>query len=113
MTTETCRFCHWPAINDRSGLRTARQRAAGIRLVLATQRLDRAVVTGPIKSNLPLKVCLKVANSVNARIVLDEPGAESQFGKGDLLCDFGRGLLRADGLFIPQPEFLAALAPRR
>jgi DNA segregation ATPase FtsK/SpoIIIE-like protein len=44
-------------------------RAAGIHLVLATQRPDRAVVTGLIKANLPLKVCLKVANAVNAQIV--------------------------------------------
>jgi DNA segregation ATPase FtsK/SpoIIIE-like protein len=87
-------------------------RAAGIHLVLATQRPDRAVVTGLIKSNLPLKVCLKVANTVNAQIVLDEPGAESLFGKGDLLCDFGKGLVRAQGLFIPQTDFLAALGPR-
>jgi S-DNA-T family DNA segregation ATPase FtsK/SpoIIIE len=86
-------------------------RAAGIHLVLATQRPDRAVVTGLIKANLPLKVCLKVANAVNSQIVLDEPGAESLFGKGDLLCDFGKGLVRAQGLFISQPEFLAALRP--
>src|SRR5437763_12819627 len=79
-------------------------RAAGIHLVLATQRPDRAVVTGLIKSNLPLKVCLKVANAVNAQIVLDEPGAENLFGRGDLLCDFGKGLVRAQGLFIPQAE---------
>jgi S-DNA-T family DNA segregation ATPase FtsK/SpoIIIE len=85
-------------------------RAAGIHLVLATQRPDRAVVTGLIKSNLPLKVCLKVANAVNAQIVLDELGAESLFGKGDLLCDFGKGLVRAQGLFIPQTDFLAALS---
>jgi S-DNA-T family DNA segregation ATPase FtsK/SpoIIIE len=89
-------------------------RAAGIHLVLATQRPDRLVVTGLIKANLPLKVCLKVANAVNAQIVLDEPGAESLFGKGDLLCDFGKGLVRAQGLFVPQPEFLAALSlPKR
>jgi FtsK/SpoIIIE family/FtsK alpha domain/PD-(D/E)XK nuclease superfamily len=87
-------------------------RAAGIHLVLATQRPDRTVVTGLIKANLPLKVCLKVANAVNAQIVLDEPGAESLFGKGDLLCDLGKGLVRAQGLFIPQPEFVAALKPR-
>jgi DNA segregation ATPase FtsK/SpoIIIE, S-DNA-T family len=87
-------------------------RAAGVHLVLATQRPDRAVVTGLIKSNLPLKVCLKVANTVNAQIVLDEPGAESLFGKGDLLCDFGKGLVRAQGLFIPQTDFLAALGQR-
>jgi len=36
---------------------------------------------------------------------------ESLFGRGDLLCDFGRGLVRAQGLFIPQPEFLAVLRP--
>jgi S-DNA-T family DNA segregation ATPase FtsK/SpoIIIE len=84
-------------------------RAAGVHLVLATQRPDRAVVTGLIKANLPLKVCLKVANAVNAQIVLDEPGAESLFGKGDLLCDFGKGLVRAQGLFVPQAEFLAAV----
>jgi S-DNA-T family DNA segregation ATPase FtsK/SpoIIIE len=88
-------------------------RAAGIHLVLATQRPDRAVVTGLIKANLPLKVCLKVANAVNAQIVLDEPGAESLFGKGDLLCDFGKGLVRAQGLFVPQAEFLAALSRRK
>jgi hypothetical protein len=41
---------------------------------------------------------------------LDEPGAESLFGKGDLLCDFGKGSVRAQGLFIPQLEFLAALS---
>jgi len=84
-------------------------RAAGVHLVLATQRPDRAVVTGLIKANLPLKVCLKVANAVNAQIVLDETGAESLFGKGDLLCEFGKGLVRAQGLFIPQEEFLAAV----
>jgi hypothetical protein len=84
-------------------------RAAGIHLVLATQRPDRAVVTGLIKANLPLKVCLKVANAVNSQIVLDEPGGESLFGRGDLLCDFGKGLVRAQGLFIPQMKFLAAL----
>jgi S-DNA-T family DNA segregation ATPase FtsK/SpoIIIE len=87
-------------------------RAAGIHLVLATQRPDRAVVTGLIKANLPLKICLKVANTINAQIVLDEPGAETLFGKGDLLCDFGKGMVRAQGLFIPQTEFLAALRPR-
>jgi hypothetical protein len=44
--------------------------------------------------------------------VLDEPGAESLFGKGDLLCDFGKGIVRAQGLFIPQTDFLDALSPR-
>ena len=88
-------------------------RAAGIHLVLATQRPDRTVVTGLVKANLPLKVCLRVANATNAQIVLDEPGAESLFGKGDLLCDYGKGLVRAQGLFIPQAEFIDAMKRRK
>ncbi|MFD2183917.1 DNA translocase FtsK [Rhodoplanes azumiensis] len=86
-------------------------RASGIHLVLATQRPDKTIVTGLVKANLPLKVCLKVANAVNAQIVLDETGAESLYGKGDLLCDFGKGLVRAQGLFVPQAAFLTAMAP--
>jgi hypothetical protein len=84
-------------------------RAAGVHLVLATQRPDRTVVTGLIKSNLPMKVCLRVANSTNSQIVLGEPGAESLLGKGDLLCDLGRGVVRAQSYFIPQPDFVKAL----
>ena len=84
-------------------------RAAGIHLVLATQRPDSKIVTGLIKSNLPLKVCLRVVNSTNSQIVLDEPGAESLLGRGDLLCQRGRGLERAQAPFISQEE-LRALA---
>jgi S-DNA-T family DNA segregation ATPase FtsK/SpoIIIE len=84
-------------------------RAAGIHLVLATQRPDRTVVTGLIKSNLPMKVCLRVANATNSQIVLGEPGAESLLGKGDLLCDLGRGPVRAQSYFIPQADFVRAL----
>jgi S-DNA-T family DNA segregation ATPase FtsK/SpoIIIE len=84
-------------------------RAAGVHLVLATQRPDRTVVTGLIKANLPMKVCLRVANATNSQIVLGEPGAESLLGKGDLLCDLGRGLVRAQSYFIQQPDFVRAL----
>jgi DNA segregation ATPase FtsK/SpoIIIE, S-DNA-T family len=84
-------------------------RAAGIHLVLATQRPDRTVVTGLIKSNLPMKVCLRVTNATNSLIVLGEAGAESLLGKGDLLCDLGKGIVRAQSYFIPQTEFVAAL----
>jgi S-DNA-T family DNA segregation ATPase FtsK/SpoIIIE len=84
-------------------------RAAGIHLVLATQRPDSKIVTGLIKSNLPLKVCLRVVNSTNSQIVLDEPGAESLLGRGDLLCQRGRGLERAQAPFVSQEE-LRALA---
>jgi len=87
-------------------------RASGIHLVLATQRPDRNVVTGLVKANLPLKVCLKVANAVNAQIVLDEPGAENLFGRGDLLCNLGKGVIRAQGLFVPQSDFIKAVRGR-
>jgi S-DNA-T family DNA segregation ATPase FtsK/SpoIIIE len=84
-------------------------RAAGIHLVLATQRPDRTVVTGLIKSNLPMKVCLRVANTTNSQIVLGEGGAESLLGKGDLLCDLGRGLARAQSFYVPQSDFVEIL----
>jgi FtsK/SpoIIIE family/FtsK alpha domain/PD-(D/E)XK nuclease superfamily len=84
----------------------AKGRAAGIHLLLATQRPDRNVVTGLIKANLPLKICLKVTSSTNSQIVLDEPGADQLLGRGDLLCNAGRGLVRAQSYFIPQPEFV-------
>jgi S-DNA-T family DNA segregation ATPase FtsK/SpoIIIE len=84
-------------------------RAAGIHLVLATQRPDRTVVTGLVKSNLPMKVCLRVANSINSQIVIGETGAESLLGKGDLLSDMGRGVIRAQSYYVPQSEFLKIL----
>ena len=87
-------------------------RAAGIHLVLATQRPDRTVVTGLIKSNLPMKVCLRVANATNSQIVVGETGAESLLGKGDLLCDLGRGLVRAQSYYIPQARFVELLGRR-
>ncbi|HVX79278.1 MAG TPA: DNA translocase FtsK, partial [Bradyrhizobium sp.] len=84
-------------------------RAAGIHLVLATQRPDRTVVTGLIKSNLPMKVCLRVTNATNSQIVLGENGGEALLGKGDLLCDAGKTIVRAQSYYIPQADFLQAL----
>ncbi len=80
-------------------------RAAGIHLILATQRPDRNIVTGLIKANLPLKVCLRVTSAINSQIVLDEPGAEKLLGRGDLLCDFGRGVQRAQSPLVTAEDF--------
>ena len=82
----------------------------GIHLLIATQRADRDVITGQIKANLPFKICLKVTNSINSKIVLDETGAENLIGRGDLLCNLGHGLERAQSLFIPDREFRALFA---
>ncbi len=84
-------------------------RAAGIHLVLATQRPDKNVVTGLIKANLPLKICLRVVNATNSAIVLDQGGAEKLLGRGDLLCDRGRGIERAQSPYV-RPEELRALS---
>ena len=67
-------------------------RAAGIHLVLATQRPDSRIVTGLIKANLPLKICFRVVDALNSQMILDQPGAEALLGRGDLLCNRGRGM---------------------
>ena len=81
----------------------AKARAAGVHLILATQRPDRETVDPSIKSNLGGKIALRVASAVNSRIILDQGGAERLFGNGDLLADLGKGLVRAQGaaLYLP------------
>ncbi|MBV9673264.1 MAG: DUF87 domain-containing protein, partial [Verrucomicrobia bacterium] len=83
----------------------AKGRAAGVHLVVATQRPDREIVTGQLKANLPLRICFKVTNGVNSKIVLDETGAENLLGRGDLMCVRGKGIERAQGPFISQEDF--------
>jgi S-DNA-T family DNA segregation ATPase FtsK/SpoIIIE len=79
-------------------------RAAGIHIVLSTQRPDRTVLTGLVKANLPLKICMRVLSATNSSIVLDQTGAEKLLGRGDLLCDRGRGIERAQSPYITQDE---------
>lgn len=85
----------------------AKGRAAGVHLLLATQRPDRNIVTGGLKANLPLRFCLRVTNQVNSQIVLDEAGAEALLGRGDLFCQRGFGTERVQAPFLEQDEFLA------
>ncbi len=78
----------------------AKARAAGVHLILATQRPDRDVVPPLLKTNLGGKIALRVATQVNSRIILDQNGAEKLMGKGDLLADLGHGLVRAQAPIV-------------
>ncbi len=77
-------------------------RAVGIHLILATQRPSREVITGLIKANFPTRISFKVASRINSQIVLDEVGAESLLGNGDMLFlpPGTSHLVRAQGAFM-------------
>ncbi|WP_028264223.1 FtsK/SpoIIIE family DNA translocase [Atopobium fossor] len=80
-------------------------RAAGIHLIVATQRPSADVVTGLIKANIDNRVALSVDNSINSRIILDQTGAEKLLGRGDMLYKLrGRKPKRAQACFVSEAE---------
>jgi S-DNA-T family DNA segregation ATPase FtsK/SpoIIIE len=83
-----------------------KSRAVGIHIVLATQRPQATVVTGLIKSNMPTRIGFRVAARLDSRIVLDQNGAETLLGEGDMLFlkPGTSDLVRAQGTFVDELE---------
>lgn len=81
-------------------------RAAGIHLILATQRPSADVVTGLIKANVPARIGFKLPTAVDSRTIIAALGCEKLLGMGDMLVDWndGKGLMRAQSAFSDTPE---------
>ena len=86
-------------------------RAAGIHMIVATQRPDVKVITGTIKANIPVKVALTVSSAVDSSTILGQGGAEDLNGKGDMLIDCvqiaKKEFVRAQGCFCDPHELRA------
>lgn len=82
----------------------AKARAAGIHLVVATQRPSTDVVTGIIKANFPTRVSFRVSTGHDSKTILDQYGAEKLLGKGDMLYKHGVDLVRMHSSFVEENE---------
>jgi S-DNA-T family DNA segregation ATPase FtsK/SpoIIIE len=87
-------------------------RAAGIHLIIATQRPSVNVITGIIKANLPSRIAFQVASQVDSRTILDVKGADNLIGRGDMLFSppGTSRLVRAQGAFVSDDEVIELVA---
>jgi S-DNA-T family DNA segregation ATPase FtsK/SpoIIIE len=80
-------------------------RAAGIHLIMATQRPSVDVITGTIKANFPVRISFQVTSKIDSRTILGEMGAEQLLGQGDMLYMAGGGrITRVHGPFVADNE---------
>ncbi len=79
-------------------------RAAGIHLILTTQRPDVKVITGTIKANIPSRIALKTTSQIDSRTILDQAGAEDLLGNGDMLYMNGSTITRVQAPFVSSEE---------
>ena len=80
-------------------------RAAGIHLIMATQRPSVDIITGTIKANFPTRISFKVTSKIDSRTILNEQGAEQLLGQGDMLFSVGSGQVqRVHGPFVSDEE---------
>lgn len=91
---------------------TQKGRAAGIHLILATQRPDVKVITGTIKANIPARMALKTTSQIDSRTILDSSGAEDLLGNGDMLymASDNPRLVRIQAPFISVEEIKAVVS---
>jgi DNA segregation ATPase FtsK/SpoIIIE, S-DNA-T family len=86
---------------------TQKARAAGIHLLVATQRPSTDVIKGTIKSNIPVRIAFKVSSYVDSTTILDYAGAETLLGRGDMLLKRTDRAHRLQGAYIPDEEIYA------
>ena len=88
-----------------------KSRAAGIHLVLATQRPDSVTFSGLIRSNIPARIALTVQKGSESKIILDDVGAENLLGAGDMLVKLpGEQIIRCHGVFVKKENIMQVLA---
>lgn len=82
----------------------AKSRAVGIHTIIATQRPDVKVITGTIKANYPVRIAFQVSSQIDARTIMDNKGAESLLGRGDMLFKGSGNVERIQGGWVDTPE---------